>query len=57
MNLLLIIGAVFAGLFILVKVLEGRAQPMEPEQASQLSRWIMIAVAVLLLVQGLAMLI
>lgn len=53
MNLLLIILAVFAGLFVLVKLTEGRAQPMSAEQSSKLSRWIMIGIFTLLIIQGL----
>lgn len=55
MNLLLIILAVFAGLYILVKLTEGRAEPMSPERASKLSRWIMIGVMTLLILQGIAL--
>jgi len=54
MNLLLIILAVFAGLYVLVKLTEGRAQPMSPEQAQQLRRWIMIGIFVLMILQGIA---
>ena len=45
-NLLLILVILFASLFILTKVLEGRAKPLEPEQQASLSKWIMIAVFV-----------
>ena len=48
-NLLLVIGLVFAILFILTKLLEGRAKPLSAEQQQRLSRWIMILVAVSLL--------
>ena len=54
MNLLLIILAVFAGMYVLVKLTEGRAQPMSPEQAQQLRRWIMIGIFVLMILQGIA---
>jgi len=46
MNLVLILLAVFGGLALLVVLLEGRAKPLEPEQAQKLSKWIMIAVFV-----------
>lgn len=55
MNLLLIILSVFAGLYILVKLTEGRAEPMSPERASKLRRWIMIGVMTLLILQGIAL--
>ncbi len=55
MNLLLIILAVFAGLYVLVKLTEGRAEPMSAEQSQKLSRWIMIGIFVLLIVQGIAL--
>lgn len=48
-NLLLVIGLVFAILFILTKVLEGRAKPLSAEQQQRLSRWIIILVAASLL--------
>jgi hypothetical protein len=43
-NLLLILALLFAILFILVKVLDGRAQPLSAEQQARLSKWLMIAV-------------
>lgn len=45
-NLLIILAILFGSLFLLVTLLEGRAKPMEPEKANQLSRWIMIVVFV-----------
>ncbi len=53
MNLLLIILAVFAGLFILTRILDGRAKPMSSEKQGEYARWIMILMAILLVVQGL----
>ena len=44
LNLLLILALVFGSLFLLIKVLEGRAQPLSGEQQARLSRWITIAV-------------
>lgn len=44
LNLLLILALVFASLFLLIKVLEGRAQALSGEQQARLSRWITIAV-------------
>lgn len=55
MNLLIIIVAVFAGLFVLVKLTEGRAKPLTPEQSVQLRRWIMIGIFTLMIVQGIAL--
>ncbi len=43
-NLLIILVLLFAALFVLIKVLEGRAQPLSNEQQARLSRWIMILV-------------
>ncbi len=43
-NLLVILALVFGSLFLLIKVLEGRAQPLSGEQQARLSRWIMVAV-------------
>lgn len=51
MNLLIIIVVLFASLFLISKVLEGRAKPLSPEQASKLSRWAMIAIGTLLVFQ------
>ena len=48
-NLLLILVVLFTSLFLLTKLLEGRAKPLEPEQAASLSKWIMIAVFVSIL--------
>jgi hypothetical protein len=45
-NLLLILAVLFASLFLLTKLLEGRAKPLAPEQAAKLSRWLMIVVAI-----------
>ena len=45
-NLLLILALVFGSLFLLIKLLEGRAQPLSGEQQARLSRWIMVAVFV-----------
>jgi hypothetical protein len=44
LNLLVILALVFGSLFLLIKVLEGRAQPLSGEQQARLSRWIMVAV-------------
>ncbi len=43
-NLLIILALLFAILFLLVKVLEGRAKPLSAEQQGRLSRWIVILV-------------
>lgn len=43
-NLLVILAILFASLFLVVKLLEGRAKPLNPEQQSRLSRWLMILV-------------
>jgi hypothetical protein len=43
-NLLIILLLLFVSLFVLIKVLEGRAQPLSNEQQGRLSRWIMILV-------------
>jgi hypothetical protein len=48
-NLLMVLGVLFAALFVLTKLLEGRAKPLTGEQQQRLSRWIMIALAVSLL--------
>ena len=48
-NLLLILVVLFASLFLLTKLLEGRAKPLEPEQQARLSKWLMIAVFVSIL--------
>lgn len=48
-NLLLILVVLFAALFLLTKLLEGRAKPLAPEQQARLSRWLMIAVFVSIL--------
>ena len=48
-NLLIVLGVLFAALFLLVKLLDGRAKPMTPEQQSRLSRWLMGLVAISLL--------
>ena len=47
-NLLLILGVLFISVFVLVKVLEGRAKPLSDEQQSKLSGWITIAVFIML---------
>ncbi|MEH6551300.1 MAG: hypothetical protein V7711_18625 [Pseudomonadales bacterium] len=48
-NLLLILGLLFVSLFVLVKVLDGRAKPLDGEQQSRLSKWIMLLVFILLI--------
>ena len=48
-NLLLILVVLFASLFLVTKLLEGRAKPLQPEQQAKLSRWLMIAVFVSIL--------
>lgn len=48
-NLLLILAALFAALFVLVKVLEGRAKPLNDEQQVRLRKWITVAVFAMLL--------
>ena len=45
-NLLLILGVLFASLFLVVKLLDGRAKPLTPEQQARLSRWLMVLVAI-----------
>ena len=45
-NLLLILGVLFASLFVIVKLLDGRAKPLAPEQQARLSRWLMVLVAI-----------
>ena len=47
-NLLLILGALFVTLFIVVKVVEKHAKPMPGEQMAKLSRLAMILIMVLL---------
>ncbi len=46
MNLLIILAAVFGGLFLLVTLLEGKAKPLSNEQAGKLSKWTAILVFV-----------
>ena len=48
-NLLMILGVLFIALFVLTKVLEGRAEPLTGEQQQRLSRWIIIALVISLL--------
>ncbi len=43
-NLLIILAVLFIALFVLVKVLDGRASPLTAEQQSQLSKWLMLLV-------------
>ncbi len=43
-NLLLVLAVLFVSLFVLVKVLDGRASPLSPEQQARLSKWLMILV-------------
>lgn len=50
LNLLLILVAVFAALFVLIKVLEGRAEPLSPEKQASLSRAIVFLVILSLVV-------
>lgn len=50
MNVIIIIGAIFLTLFVLTKVLEGRAEPMSPEKAQKLSRVAMILVTISILI-------
>lgn len=45
-NLLIVLAILFGCLFLVVKLLEGRAQPLSPEQQSRLSRWLVILVFV-----------
>lgn len=48
MNLILILGVLFASLLAVITLLDGKAKPLEDEQASRLSTWLTIAVCVLL---------
>lgn len=48
-KLLFILVVLFASLFVLVKVLEGRAKPLTDEQQVRLRKWITVAVFVMLL--------
>ena len=48
-NLLMILGALFIALIVLTKLLEGRAEPLTAEQQQRLSRWIIIALVISLL--------
>ena len=43
-NLLLVLAVLFVSLFVLVKVLDGRARPRSPEQQARLAKWLMILV-------------
>lgn len=47
-NLLLILVCLFVALFIVVKLTERFAKPVDPENQIKLSRWAMILLAVLL---------
>lgn len=49
MNLLLVLAALFIALALVVKLLEGRAQPLTAQQQQRLSRWLMVLVAASLL--------
>lgn len=49
MNLLLILVVLFAALFAVVTFLDGRAKPLSAEQQQKLSRWVVIAVFVSLI--------
>lgn len=49
LNLLLILGALFAALALIVKLLEGRARPLTAAQQQRLSRWLLVLVAASLL--------
>jgi hypothetical protein len=49
MNLLLVLAALFIALALVVKLLEGRAQPLTAQQQQRLSRWLMALVAASLL--------
>lgn len=46
MNLIIILVVLFAVLFALTQFLEGRAKPLTHEQQQNLSKWIVIAVGV-----------
>lgn len=48
-NLLIILGCLFVGLLIVVKLTEKHGKPMEPEQAAKLSRTAMILISILLI--------
>lgn len=50
MNVIIIIGAIFLSLFVITKLLEGRAEPMSPEKAQKLSRVAMILIGISMLV-------
>ncbi len=39
-NLLLLLLAIFASLFLLTRVLERFASPLEPERVQRIARWI-----------------
>ena len=43
-DLLFILLILFATLFLITKLLEGRAKPLSNEQQSSLSKWLMILV-------------
>jgi hypothetical protein len=43
-NLFIILAVLFVVLFVLVKVLDGRASPLTAEQQARLSKWLMILV-------------
>lgn len=45
-NLLVVLAILFGSLFLVVKLLEGRARPLSPEQQARLSRWLIILVFV-----------
>lgn len=47
-NLLLVLLGVFAGVALMVVVLERFASPMEPEQSRRLQRWILPLVGLML---------
>ena len=48
-KLLFILAALFVALFVLVKLLEGRAKPLSDEQQVRLRKWITIAVFAMLI--------
>lgn len=49
-NLLLILLVLAVAMFLLVTIGERVMKPMSPEAASRLSRWLMIAVGIMLVV-------
>lgn len=51
MNLLIIVSILFAALWLVVNLTEAKAKPLTSEQSARLSKWLLLAVCVLLAVQ------